>query len=190
MSGRRSDEAGFVLAALLAMISIMLIGLGAAAPTWRYVMKDSREQELIFRGDQIAEAIERYQRKHGNAPPTSLDTLVKGRFLRKLYTDPMTPDGKWRLIHMGEILPHAGGSTGTPPATRPSRPQRGQTLGGILGVASKSTEQGLRVFNGKTHYNEWLFVAGQPRVVGRQPGPVRIPGARPRLGASPTPLSR
>ena len=49
----------------MAAVTIMLIVLGAAAPTWRYVMKNDREEELIFRGGQIADAIERYQKKNG-----------------------------------------------------------------------------------------------------------------------------
>ena len=40
-------------------------------------------------------------------------------------------------------------------------------MGGFQGVASTSTEKSLRVFNGRTRYNEWLFLPGQPRVIGR-----------------------
>ncbi len=58
-------------------------------------------------------------------------------------------------------------------------------MGGFQGVASTSTEKSLRVFNGRTRYNEWLFLPGQPRVIGRPVGPavpqpgggVRPPGA-------------
>jgi type II secretory pathway pseudopilin PulG len=34
-----------------------------------------------------------------------------------------------------------------------------QAAGGILAVASKSTQTSLRLYNGKTKYNEWLFMA-------------------------------
>ena len=33
-----------------------------------------------------------------------------------------------------------------------------QPTGGIIGVASKSTETSLRVYNGRTKYNEWQFI--------------------------------
>ena len=49
--------------------------------------------------------------------------------------------------------------------------QPGQMMGGFQGVASTSTEKSLRVFNGRTRYNEWLFLPGQPRVIGRPVGP-------------------
>ena len=68
----------------------MLIAMGVAAPTWQHVMQDDREQELLYRGGAIADSIARYQKKNGGALPVSLDVLVKGRFLRRAYKDPMT----------------------------------------------------------------------------------------------------
>jgi type II secretory pathway pseudopilin PulG len=35
----------------------------------------------------------------------------------------------------------------------------GQAGGGILAVASKSTQTSMRLYNGKSKYNEWLFMA-------------------------------
>ncbi len=191
---RSSREEGYSLPALIATATIMLILMAAAVPSWRYVMKDAREEELLFRGIQIAEAIERYQKKNGNAPPLSIELLVQGKYLRKPYTDPMTKTGKWRFIRMGEPL--TPGPQGARPSPSPSTafPQPapgggpGATLGGIVGVASTSQEKSLRMFNGRTKYSDWLFVAGQPRVVGKPQGPVPAPGTGPggRPGPSPT----
>jgi hypothetical protein len=81
----------------------------------------------------------------------------------------------------GGSTPQGTGSTGTGPGSRPGPTststassaftQPGTTLGGFQGVASTSTETSLRVFNGRTKYNEWVFLPGQPRVVGRASGP-------------------
>ncbi len=189
-SGRRA-EAGYTLVALLASMTIMLILMAAAMPAWRYVMKNDREEELISRGGEIADAIQRYQQRNGNALPISLEVLVKGKFLRREYKDPMTKDGKWRFIRPGEsigpIRPPGGGSAGstrttTTTTTRPSafsQPGTAGTLGGIQGVASRSEEESLRVFNGRTKYNEWLFLPGQPRIVGRAPRSPGAPGTTP-----------
>ena len=186
MSEARPGEAGYSLVALLAAVAIMTILMAAAVPSWRYVMKNDAEEELLFRGGEIADAVGRYQRRNGNALPPSLEVLVKGKFLRRAYKDPMVKHGRWRFIRPGESLgpvtpPVAGpgGSTSPTPTTttttRPSAfPQPGTTLGGFQGVASTSTEKSLRVFNGRTRYNEWLFLPGQPRIVGRQTGP-RLP---------------
>src|SRR5687767_7982325 len=93
------------LVALIASMTIMMILMAAAVPSWRYVMKDAREEELLFRGEQIARGIERYQRKNGQLPP-NLEIMVQQRFLRKSYKDPFAKDGKWRLVRPGEpILP-------------------------------------------------------------------------------------
>jgi type II secretory pathway pseudopilin PulG len=192
-TGRSGREAGYSLVALLASITIMFILMGAATPTWRYIMKNDREEELLFRGGEIADSIVRFQKKNGNTYPTSLEQLVKGKFLRKPYKDPFSKDGKWRLVHQGQnVLPTTPGPAGlqgdrgsptttTPPTTRPSGPGAGTgsaTVGPIIGVASTSTEKSLRVFNGRTQYNEWIFAAGQPRVIGRPVtlGPAAAPG--------------
>ena len=47
-------------------------------------MQNMREEELIFRGGQIADAIERYQKQERQrGARQSLEVLVKGKFLRK-----------------------------------------------------------------------------------------------------------
>lgn len=185
---QRSSQAGFMLAALMGSLAVMLVLMGVGARSWQYVMKNEREEELIFRGGQIVDAIQRFQAKNGNAQPTSLEVLVKGRFLRRVYKDPMSKDGEWRLVRVGEALtqvpaPSPSPGTSPPPTTRPGGPgvPTGQTLGGMIGVASKSTEKSLRLFNGRTRYNEWIFAVGQPRVVGNTPvGPVMPGGGLPQ----------
>lgn len=195
------SEHGFSLVAVAASITMMMLLMGMAMPTWRYVMQNVREEELLFRGGQIADAIGRYQKKHGNAPPVSLEVLVKGKFLRKAFTDPMTEDGRWRFIRPGEAvgLPSVGGAvrpgqpgqpTPSPRAGRGTRPgsssSSGAALGPFIGVASLSKEKSLRVMNGRARYDQWLFIVGQPRVVGRDvhlralPGVPRNPRDNPR----------
>ena len=179
---RGGRESGYSLVALIASVTIMMILMAAAVPSWKYVMKNDREEELLYRGGEIADAIVRFQKKNGNAYPTSLEQLVKGKFLRKLYREPMSKDGKWRFVHQGQVVTptaNPGGqeptdkstpTTTTPPTTTPAGSGgTGSTVGAILGVSSTSTEKSLRVFNGRTQYNEWIFAAGQPRVIGRPP---------------------
>jgi type II secretory pathway pseudopilin PulG len=191
----RTGESGYSMVALMAAVAIMTIMMAAAVPSWRYVMKNDAEEELIFRGGEIADAIARYQRRHGNALPASLEVLVQGKFLRRAYKDPMTKHGRWRFIRPGEAvgaappgIPGTGGVvTTTTTTTRPSAfATPGATLGGFQGVASTSTEKSLRVFNGRTRYDEWVFLPGQPRVVGRPIGP---PVARPGGGLTKPPPS-
>ena len=186
----RAGERGYSLVALMAAVAIMLVLLAAATPSWRYLAKNDREEELLFRGGEIADAIQRYQRRNGNALPASLEVLVKGRFLRRAYKDPISKDGKWRFIRPGDTVALAGGAlpgapqgafgtttTTTTTTTRPSAfAQPTQMMGGFQGVASTSTETSLRMMNGRTKYSEWLFLPGQQRVIGRPIGMAGRPG--------------
>ena len=208
---RRQD--GFSLVVLMGGITIMLIAMGVAAPTWQHVMQDDREQELLYRGGAIADSIARYQKKNGGALPVSLDVLVKGRFLRRGYKDPMTSDGKWRFIRQGEAIGPApggtrpgnpsGSTTGPSPMPQPSPSPSpgaggigggvsGVPMGGFVGVASRSTTKSLRMLNNATRYDTWLFIAGRPRIVGKQPMVATLgaptlpsPGARPSPASPP-----
>ncbi len=114
------------MVALMAAVAIMMIMLAAAVPSWRYVMRNDAEEELIFRGGEIADAIARYQKRNGNALPPSLEVLVKGKFLRRPYKDPMTKHGRWRFIRPGEVVgPRClPASRGPPAARRRPRPPR------------------------------------------------------------------
>src|SRR5262249_34879645 len=123
--------------------------------------------------------------------PPSMDVLVKGRFLRKAYKDPMTKDGKWRLVRPGESVmasapggtgasPKPGASPSASPAFGAPQPLGGTSIGGLAGGASLRKDESLRMFNGRTRYDQWIFLAGQPRRLGRNTGPQPgVPGALP-----------
>jgi type II secretory pathway pseudopilin PulG len=194
-------EAGYALVALLAAITVMMIAMAAALPSWRYVMKNEREEELLFRGEQIAKGIERCQAKM-KIVPTSIDMLLKNKCLRKAYKDPMTADGKWRLLPPGGVLPAQGAGQGTrplgsaSPSPSPTPAISGSRLGGsggnaigpFTGVVSRSKEKSLRLFVGPgqgpgDEYDKWFFIAGTQFTIGKS----QIPnlGGPPRPGQSP-----
>ena len=52
-----------------------------------------------------------------------------------------------------------GMSAGRSPFSAAAQAANTQAAGGILAVASKSTQTSLRLYNGKNKYNEWLFMA-------------------------------
>ncbi len=162
----RADR-GFSLVALMVSITIMLIVLAVMAPGVRRVEQDEREEELLFRGQQIADAIRAYQQKNGNTAPPSLELLVRGRYLRRPYKDPMVKDGKWRLLHPGEPPICADDARAAAGARRGGVFAQPLTtvIGPVIGVASRSPEKGLRTLNGRSRYCEWFFIAGQPPTV-------------------------
>ncbi|MGH9346592.1 MAG: type II secretion system protein [Vicinamibacterales bacterium] len=193
MAGQR----GYAMAALLVALSVMAVLLAVAMPVWKTATKREKEAELIWRASQYARAIALFQRKYANAYPPNLDILLNERFLRKKYKDPMTKDGEFQLVYantssdgsrpgaVGGARPPSGASqpsTGRPqmPAGT-SQPSAGAAPGGIIGVVSKSTESSLRIFNGRSKYNEWTFTP-QTVLGARAPGagsatPGGVPGA-------------
>ena len=153
------------MAALIVAIGVMAVLWSVALPTWRQLAIREKEEELVFRGTQYARAIGLYQRRFANASPPSLDVLIDQRFLRTKYKDPMTADGEFQLLYLTPNQP--GSSAGAGPGQTPQTPASNlttarvsatQPTGGIIGVASKSTETSLRVYNGRTKYNEWQFI--------------------------------
>lgn len=109
----------------------MTFGLMLALPSWNYLVRDDKEQEPIFRGRQISNAVARFQRKNGNALPATFEQLVEGKYLRKAYKDPMTKDGKWRVLRPRRLPvtpPAARGNPRLPPHRR-LRQRRRSVLG-------------------------------------------------------------
>ena len=104
-SGPRSQQGGYAFLLTLFMVVVLLISLSAMVPSVLINGRREREQDMIWRGEQYKRGIRLYNQKFGKYP-TKLDDLIKHqngslRFMRKLYKDPMTPDGgEWRLIYV------------------------------------------------------------------------------------------
>jgi type II secretory pathway pseudopilin PulG len=157
---RLRQDAGYTY--MFVMFMVVLIGLAATAVTqqWKTEIRREREAELLFRGDQIRQAIGLYYltaRAGVHRYPKSLEDLIKDpnssatrRYLRKLYKDPITGED-FELVKVGDALE---------------------------GVRSKSTATPLKTdnfppnyqeFAAKTSYHDWIFIY---QAQGIQPKPV------------------
>ena len=197
-----AHERGYVLLGIAIGLVIMGIFMAAAVPVWEHVNQREKEEEMLWRGRQYVRALERYQRKYPGAFPAKMEDLVKGKFLRKIYEDPMSEDREWRILRQNSpemrAITTPGGSRRQRGGGRSELPQRrlgapsglgrravtGQALGGIVGVASKSEDEAirrpgkkeaqfLRTVGEGAQYNEWLFIY----VAARNPQQ-QNPGAR------------
>ena len=102
------SEAGMTLIAVMGIMVVFSIALLAVAPTVQQEIQRDKELESIRRGEEVARAIEQYVIYHrGTKLPESIDELLEGlpqgtkrrMILRpSAATDPLSPDGKWRLI--------------------------------------------------------------------------------------------
>jgi type II secretory pathway pseudopilin PulG len=126
-------ERGYAMAALLVGLSVMAIVLSVALPIWQTAARREREAELIFRGEQYAHAIELYSRRNGGYPP-SLDVLEKGRFIRKLYKDPVSGGADFQPVFFGQVI------AGQPVA--PRQPGTAASAGGPGGRTGQPTTPG------------------------------------------------
>lgn len=130
-------ERGYTLAGALVLLAIMAIFMALAVPLWSRVKQRDNEEELIFRGSEYIEAIARYHAKFATYPP-DIETLVKLKYLRHEYLDPMTKSGKWKVLHPDALVQTGAAGTinrpgqgqGQNPGVNPGGP--GNSGGGSL----------------------------------------------------------
>jgi type II secretory pathway pseudopilin PulG len=178
---RAGLDDGYAMVVLIVGLSIMAVLMTAVMPVWKQMSQREKEAELVFRGEQYARAIGLFQRKNGPGTlPPSFDVMVEQKFLRKKFKDPITDDdfapvgltpgtGQAGQVAPAPAAPSASGR-GTAP-TAPGAPSAGgrggapgttTVVSGIAGVTSKSKATSIRLYKGRNHYNEWLFVFTPP----------------------------
>lgn len=134
VAARRGEE-GYMLVALLGLMTILALMMIAAAPNVQKQAQREREKEAIFRGEEVVQAIRLFVRANNGQLPTSMDQLLEGiprgtqrvQILRPAAArDPLTND-EWRLIRPGtqalldfqrRVTLYADGNL--PPTTEPS----------------------------------------------------------------------
>ncbi len=116
-----AKQEGVTYLFVMMLVVIMSISLMGVTQQWSVILKRDREAELLFRGNRIKEAIDRYvadyevqKATRPNQWPRTLEDLTKKspkRYLQAAYTDPIT--GKdFDLIKVGDQL-HGVRSTST-----------------------------------------------------------------------------
>jgi type II secretory pathway pseudopilin PulG len=104
----RRGERGSSLVALMALMTFMALMAMAAAPSLQQQVQRQKEEESIYRGEQVADAIRQYVLITGRLP-TSMDQLTDGvpipgrtsklQILRaEAAVDPLSSTGEWKMI--------------------------------------------------------------------------------------------
>ena len=96
------------LIAVMMMMTVFAIVMLAVAPSVHQQVQREKELEAVRRGEEVADAIRQYVIHYNGAKlPESMDDLLEGlpqgtkkrMILRSsAATDPLSEDGKWRLI--------------------------------------------------------------------------------------------
>ncbi len=104
----RYPQRGFTYLGTMFLIIFIGIGLAKAGLLWQTEVQREREKELLFIGEQYANAIGSYFESTPSGPkqyPASFEELLQDhrfpsvrRHLRKVYSDPITGGEKWGLI--------------------------------------------------------------------------------------------
>jgi len=153
ISGSGWQERGSVLLMLLIAVTLMGLAAGIAGTSWRTISQRAKEADLLWKGNQIRQAIGQYYEGASQSTtgpkklPTELSALLRDprylehrQYLRQLYVDPMT-GGEWQLIK--------------------------DQSGGIVGVKSRSLKKPFKQdgfaeenksFAGTSAYSEWHFI--------------------------------
>lgn len=198
--GRPGADAGYNMVVLMVLVTVLNVLVAAALPAWSGAIQREKEEELIFRGLQYAEAIRIFQIRFGR-PPARLEELieVEPRSIRRLWEDPLTGQARWGLLFAGGGAPVPGQGQGAPgafgtDATQPQPITSGDpnqvTQGPISGVYSLARGEAMLEFQGKQSYSEWHFTVdtiNQVLRVGEAPDLRHAPAARMPSPSSPTP---
>jgi type II secretory pathway pseudopilin PulG len=190
---RSRPEAGFTLVLFIWALALMAIMMGVAVQTVSFQMQREKEKELIFRGRQYVEAIRIYKLKFGRNPMQLKELWeAKPRVIRQKWIDPMTGSEEWGIVFLGQegrsintgggVNP-GGGNRSPSPSPSPGSGGQGRGPGGrttlgrepvkvgpIIGVHSKSCDERIRTFEGRTTYCEWKFVLKEGRRTGGRGG--------------------
>jgi type II secretory pathway pseudopilin PulG len=117
---RRDSQAGFTLAGLIVILTIIAVLIAyTVPPQWSKIMQRERELQTIFVMKQYARAIYTWSKAHGGMP-TKLDQLKEARLPRVIrgpkgeYTDPLTGKVDWILIPPTAVQGQLPGAPGTP----------------------------------------------------------------------------
>ena len=161
------DEAGYTLAALLVVLTIISIVIAFTVPEqWSMIMRREREKQTLFLMKQFARGIANWERKHQSLP-VSLEQLQKARDPRMLRGPeklicPLTGrENDWIMVPPNAIEAQAGGPVQGQPGVGVGRPPQQQQQPGAMAPPSKlNPEASPKDYVGP-------FVAVRPNAKGR-----------------------
>jgi general secretion pathway protein G len=90
----RRRTRGFTMLELMIVLSIMMIVMSVAVPSYQHHVVQAREAVLKSNIDQLNKVIEAY-RMDKRESPQSLDDLVSAGYYHQLPVDPMTNKPDW-----------------------------------------------------------------------------------------------
>ncbi len=179
-------QRGALIVALMAGIAIMLILSAVAVQSWSDVTRRDNEAEMMFRAQDIARALKRFQADKGKLPTELKELMEPGQqqqyFLRQLWKDPLVKGGKWQFVYLNPagglfdptapVVPQSGDAAQPGlsqsllnPPDAGVFPGNGKSGDGstdptglpIAGVKTRCKDRPFRRYKDKSDYSEWVF---------------------------------
>lgn len=154
-----ASRPGYVLIILALAVLVISLALLTALPVWQTEVQREKEEELIFRGGQYAEAVRLFVQKNPGKFPASLKELLEKKCLRRLYRDPFSPDGEWNVVLASGRVP-GGKEAAAEVLIAPERVLPAIKNPQVLGVVSTSTNTSVKIWNDQESHDKWLFFFG------------------------------
>ncbi len=151
-----TGKSGYALITAIIAINIFAIFSLMAASMWQREAGRNNEKELIFRGNQYVRAIENFKKKYPNTFPKNIEILEKERFIRKLYTDPVSENGEWNYVMKSRNRRNK--TFFIIPSELLSKYIKSYDL---YGVSSSSPDESYMEYRSMKRYDEWAFYLGQ-----------------------------
>lgn len=176
---------GAALLTALVMVTILSLTLAYTIQPAMTAKQRATEQEIIYRGNHLADGIRRFYYLNGRFP-FSLNELEEGdrRFVRKVYEDNSKKDGAWILVYLDAsnrqqvgVMRGAMGrflqQTGQIPEEQNSENEADRNPGlsrsldsvfriqdrQITGIRPSGDLEGLTLYQESRIYKDWLFTA-------------------------------
>ena len=150
-------QSGFTYLAVLFAVAIAGVALAATGINWSQAAQREKERELLFVGSQFRQAIALYYEKSPGGVkqyPHALSDLLKddrqivtSRYLRKIYTDPMTNKADWGI----EVAPDG-------------RVMGVHSLSDAAPIKTAGFDYADQAFEGATKYSDWMFDYTPPAI--------------------------
>ncbi len=179
------EEAGYTLAALLVVLTIISIVIAFTVPEqWSMIMRREREKQTLFLMKQFARGIANWERKHQSLP-VSLEQLQKARDPRMLRGPeklicPLTGrEDDWIMVPPNAIEAQPGGAqaqgqpgvgvgrppqqqqpqTGNMPAPSKLNPEASPKdyVGPFVAVRPNAKGKSMLTLKGAEDYSEWVY---------------------------------
>ncbi|MCP4219455.1 MAG: hypothetical protein GY765_32775 [bacterium] len=152
----KKGERGYTLLMAIIAVNVFAIMMLMARSMWETEITRDLEAELLFRAGQFRNAIELFSKKNNNLSPKNFEELYEKKFLRQIYEDPMSDEGKWNIV-MQENTGRNKALLVVPEEMLDQYIARAR----IIGVVSTSPDEGFRTYRGKKRYSEWAVYVGE-----------------------------